>query len=111
MDEDPLVSMGYGYLNPDDTENDDDDEDDQVAQNKLLILIAKDVKLTSWMVSLSRRLGYPRATLQSDREPSIVALKSATLWAAPFVELNGFCEKALLAKLPPMVLVSLPCVG
>ena len=41
----------------------------------------------SWLVSLLRRLGYRRAILQSDGEPSIVALKTATLLAAPFVEL------------------------
>ena len=39
------------------------------------------------MVSLLRRLGYRRAILQSDGVPSIVALKIATLLAAPFVEL------------------------
>ena len=36
---------------------------------------------------LLRRLGYCRAILQSDGEPSIVALKTATLLATSFVEL------------------------
>ena len=66
---------------------DDDDEDDEIAQNKLLILVAKDVNngtcvatclrekavsehATSWMVSLLRRLGYRRAILQSGGKPS-----------------------------------------
>ena len=82
-DEDPLVvAMGCGCLKPNGTKDDDDDADDEVAQNKLLILVAKDVKTepvlqpdceekgvnehtTSWMVSLLRLLGYRRATLQS----------------------------------------------
>ena len=41
----------------------------------------------SWFVSVLRRLEYRRAILQSDGEPSIVALKTATLLASPFVEL------------------------
>ena len=66
-DEDPLVAIDYDYLKLDGTE--DDDEDDEVAQNKLLILVARDVKTgtsaatclrekgvseyaTSWLVSL-----------------------------------------------------------
>ena len=40
----------------------------------------------SWFVSLLRRLGYRRPMLQSDGEPSIVALKLATLLASPVVE-------------------------
>ena len=88
----------------DGTADDDDDEDDVVAQNKLLIHVVKDVKIgtcaatclreksaseyaTSWMVSLLRRLHYRRAILQSDGEPSMVDLKSATLLARPSVEL------------------------
>ena len=39
------------------------------------------------MVSLSRRLVYRRAVLHSDGEPSIVACTTATLLAAPFVEM------------------------
>ena len=39
------------------------------------------------MVSLLRRLEYCRAILQSDAEPSVVALKTATLLPAPFVDL------------------------
>ena len=40
------------------------------------------------MVSLfCVRLGYRTAILQNDGEPSIVALKTATLLATPFVEL------------------------
>ena len=62
---------------------------------------------TSWMVSLLRRHGYRRAILQSDGEPSIVALKTATLLASPLVELvlrespvgehgtNGVAESAM----------------
>ena len=42
--------------------------------------------VTSWSVSFLRRLGYRRATLQRDGEPSIVAPKTATLSASPFVE-------------------------
>ena len=96
--------MDYSNLKSDGTEDDDDDQDDEVAQNKLVILVAKDVKTgiyaatclrengvseyaTSWMVSLLRRRGYRRARLQSDGEPSIVALTTAILLAAPFVEL------------------------
>ena len=62
---------------------------------------------TSWLVSLLRRLGYRRAILQSDGEPSSAALKTATLLAAPFVEFvlrqspvgehatNGVAESAM----------------
>ena len=92
-----------GYLKLDGTEDDDDDEE-ETTQNKLLILFAEDVKTervlqlvvetkrvseyaTSWWVSLLRRLRYRRAILQSDGEPSIVALKTATLLASPFVDL------------------------
>ena len=70
-----LVAIDGGCLKLDGREDDDDDEDDGVAQNKLLILVAKDVKTgacaatclrekgvsqyrTSWMVSLLRRLEY-----------------------------------------------------
>ena len=94
-DEDPLVAVDYGYLKLDDTEDNDNDEDDEVAENRLLILVAKDVKTgtlsatclrekgvseyaTSWMVSLLRRHGCRRAILQSDGDPSIAALKTAT---------------------------------
>ena len=94
-DEDPLVAIDYGYLKLDGREDDDGDEDDGEAQNKLLILVAKDVKTgayaatclrekgfsqypTSWMVSLLRRLEHCRAILQSDAEPSVGALKTAT---------------------------------
>ena len=102
----------------------DNDEDDEVAQNKLLILVPEDVETgthaatcvrqkgvsessTSWMVSLLRRLGYRRATLQSDGEPPIVALKTPPLLAAPIVEL--VLRERQLASTPPMVLLSLPC--
>ena len=63
---------------------------------------------TSCLVSLLRRLGYRRAILQSDGEPSIEALKTATLLASPFVELvlrespvgehaaNGVAESAII---------------
>ena len=62
---------------------------------------------TSWLVSLWRRLGYRRAMLQSDGEPSIVPLKTVTLLASPSVELvfrespvgehatNGVAESAM----------------
>ena len=103
-DEDQLVAIGcYDYLKLDGTE-DDDDDDDETTQNKLLILVAKDVKTgtyattclrekgvseyaTSWLVSLLRRLGYRRAILQSDGEPPIAALETATLLGSTFVEL------------------------
>ena len=103
-DEDALVAIDCGDLKFDGTEDDDDDDDDEVAHNELLILVAKDVRTgtcaatrlrekrvseyaTSWLVSLLRRLGYRRATLQNDGEPSIVALKTATFWASPCAEL------------------------
>ena len=43
-DEDPLVTIDYGHLNLDGTEDDVNEEDDEVAQNKLLVQNAKDVK-------------------------------------------------------------------
>ena len=43
---------------------------------------------TSWTVSLFRRLGYCRAILQSDGESSNAAPKTASLLAAPRVELG-----------------------
>ena len=50
------------------------------------------------MVSLLRRLVYRRAVLHSDGEPSIVAHTTATLLAAPFVEMvfheSPVCESA-----------------
>ena len=66
--------MDYGHLKLDGAEDDDEDEDDEVAQNKLLMLVAKGVKTgthtatclrkkgvseyaTSWKVPLFRRLG------------------------------------------------------
>ena len=122
--EDPLVATDDGYLKLDGVKDGDDVKDDEVTQNKLLILVAKDAKTgtyaasclrekrvsenaTSWLVSLLRRLGYRRVILQSDGEPSIVALKTATLLAAPFFELilrgspvgehatNGVAESAM----------------
>ena len=62
---------------------------------------------TSWMVPMLQRLRNLRAILQSDGEPSIVALTTATLLAAPFVEMvlrerpvgehatNGVAESAM----------------
>ena len=44
-DEDPLVALNCGNLKLDGTEDDDDDDDNDVLHNKLLILVAKDVKL------------------------------------------------------------------
>ena len=125
-DEDPLVAIDHVYLNLDGTEDDDDDNDDEATQNKLLILVAKDVKkgtfaatclrekgvseyATSWLVALLHRLEYRRAILQRDGEPSIVFLKTATLLASPLVELV-LREKVQLESTPRMVLVSLPCV-
>ena len=43
---------------------------------------------------LFRRLGYRRAILQSDGESSMVALKTTTLLAVPFVDLV-LCESAV----------------
>ena len=91
------------------------EEDDEVAQKKLLILVGKDVKTgtfaatclrekgvseyaASCMVSLLRRLVYSRATLQSDGESSIAALKTATLSAAPFVVLVFACKPSWRAR-------------
>ena len=68
-DEDPLVAIDYGYLKLVGTQDDDEDDHDEMTQNKLLILVAKDVKTgtyaatclrekrvseyaTSWLVSL-----------------------------------------------------------
>ena len=74
----------FFFLKLDGTE-DVEDDDDETTQNTLLILFVKDVQTgtyaatclrekgvseyaTSWLVSLLRRLGYRRATLQSDGE-------------------------------------------
>ena len=82
---------------------DEDDEDDEVAQTKLPIVVAKDVKTGTYaascvrntgvseyamsrMVRLLCRLGDHRAILHSDGESSIVPFKTVTLLAAPFVE-------------------------
>ena len=73
----------------------------KVAQNKLLILGAKDAKAgtsaatclrerrvcecaTSWFVSLLRRHGYRRAILQSDGESSIVVSQDCDFVGSPF---------------------------
>ena len=48
-DEDPLVATDYGYLKL------EDDEDDEVAQDKLLILVEKDVKTGTTCCNLSSR--------------------------------------------------------
>ena len=92
------MAKDYGYSKLDGTE-DDDDDDDETTQNKLLILVAKDVKTRTYAATCLREkgvseYGYRRAILQSDGEPSIAALKTATLLASPFVEL----------------VLSLPCV-
>ena len=62
-DEDPLDAMDYGYLRLDGTE-DDDDENDEVAQNKLLILVAKDVKTGTYaatcLLEIKERVSMPR---------------------------------------------------
>ena len=103
-DEDPLVAMDYGYWKLDGTNEDDDGEHDRSHRTKLLIPVVKDVKTgtcagtflrekgaseygTAWMVCLLRRPRYRRGILQSDGEPSTVALKTATLLADPLVEL------------------------
>ena len=67
-DEDPLVAIDNDYLKLDGTEDDDDDEDDEVAQNKLLILVAKDVK-TGTHAARKQRTGVsaPNAENQSPR--------------------------------------------
>ena len=118
------MATDYNHLKLVGPEDDNDDEDDEVAQNKLLILAAKDVKTgtsvatclrekgvseyaTSWMVPLLRRLGYRQAILKSDGEPSIAILKLRLWWQLH--QSNWFCEKAQLVDVPPMVLLSLPC--
>ena len=53
-DVDPLVATDYGYLKLDGSEDDNDDEDDEVAQNKLLILVAKDVKTGTYAAAYLR---------------------------------------------------------
>ena len=50
-DEDPDGAIDCGYLQLDGTENDDDD-DNEMAQNKLLILVAKEVKKPEGMRQL-----------------------------------------------------------
>ena len=47
-DDDALVAIDYGYFQLEGTEDDDDDEDAEVAQNKLLILVAKGVKIGTY---------------------------------------------------------------
>ena len=42
--EDPFITMDHAYFKLDGTDDDGDDEDEEVAQNKLLILVAEDVK-------------------------------------------------------------------
>ena len=119
--EDPIIAMDHSYLK-------------LMAQKtmsmkatktcgKLLILVAKDVKTgthaatclqekdvseyaTQWLVSLLRRLGVSSSCV-ADGEPSIVALNTATLLAAPCMELvfrespagehatNGVAESAM----------------
>ena len=51
-DEDPLVC---GYLKLDGTEDDDDDE--EMTQNKLLILVAKDVKTGTYAATCLQEKG------------------------------------------------------
>ena len=55
-DEDPLAAMDYGYSKLDGTD-DDDEDDDEVAQNKLLILVAKDVKAGTYAATCLREKG------------------------------------------------------
>ena len=107
--------IDYGYFG---TEDGDDDKDNEVAQNKLLILVANEVQTgtyagiflrgtavtdyaTSWLVSLLRRLRYRRSA------PSIVALKTATLLASPLVEV---VLRESPESTPHMVSLSLLCV-
>ena len=86
-DEYPLVATNYGDLNLDGTEDDGDDAEQIARENQNLccnFLTRKRcdmIMARPWMVSLLRRLGYRRAILQSDGEPSIVALNTATLLA------------------------------
>ena len=42
---------------PDGTQDDDDDEDDEVAQDKLFILVAKDVKTGTYAAICLRERG------------------------------------------------------
>ena len=86
----------------------------KTTQNKLLVMVAKDVETrtyaaiclreqgareyaTSQLVSLLRRLGYRNAMLQSDGEPSVVVLKIATLLTSLVVEhaTNSVAESAM----------------
>ena len=56
-DQGPLVAKDYGCLKLDGTE-DDDDGDDEMTQNKLLILVAKDVKTGTYAATcLPERCG------------------------------------------------------
>ena len=48
------MAIDYGYLKFDDREDDDGDEDDGVAQNKLLILVAKVVKTGAYAATSLR---------------------------------------------------------
>ena len=113
-DEHPPVAIDSVYLKLDGTEDNDDDENDEVAQDKLPILIAKDVRTGTYAATCLREkrvseyaTSWLVLTLRSDGEPSIVALKTATLLASPFVDFvlrecpvvehptNGVAESAM----------------
>ena len=61
----------------------------------------------SWLVSLLRQVSYRRTVLQSDGEPSIVALKTTTLLAVPFVGL--VLPESTVGNHATNVLLSMPC--
>ena len=77
-DEDPPVAIDYGYLKLD------------AVHFGCEMLWKLELMRQLVFVSLLCRLGYRRAMLQSDGEPSIVALKTATLLASHL--LICFCE-------------------
>ena len=102
------MAIGYGYLMLGCTE--DDDDDDEKTQNKLLILVAKDVRKRTYPATCLREngvSGYATSWLVSLVASIGVALKTATLLSSPFVELvlrespivehatNGVAESAM----------------
>ena len=107
-DEDSVVAMDYGYWKLDGTEDDDHDEDDEVAQNKLLILVAKDLKSGTYAATCLREKGVSEyATSWTWVTPGDTQ-NCDFCWQLHLS--NWFCEKAQLVNMPPMVLLSLPCV-
>ena len=92
-DEGPLVAIEHGCWNLDGT--DDDDEDDQVAQNKLLILVAKDVKTGTYTATCPRERGVSEYAMS---------------WLVTLLRRLSFVDLVLRESPVPTVFLSLPCV-